>query len=204
MRIPFRQDIAVATIGVVFSFCAVAQAEAPVGFAAAAHAAKVTPPKLPAVCPNADLEPAAANLAAIDRATICLINKERVARGLVALAENVRLDRAAARHSRDMVAGNFFADDGPRGQRPAQRTVAAGYGRGASRYRVGQNVAIGSTGADTPAQIVAAWMNQPQHRAVLLRAFYRETGLGTVAAVPARYANGRTGTTYTQVFGVVG
>jgi uncharacterized protein YkwD len=72
------------------------------------------------------------------------------------------------------------------------------------RYRVGQNVAIGSGGADSPAQIVAAWMNQPQHRAVILRSFYRETGVGVVAAVPARYSRGGPGASFTQVFGVIG
>lgn len=154
------------------------------------------------VCPNADLTPTASNLVAIDRATICLINKQRVVRGLVALAENVRLDRAGARHSRDMVAGNFFSDDGPNGQRPAQRALAAGYARGASAYRIGQNIAVGQTGADSPAQIVAAWMNQPQHRVVILRPFYRETGVGVAAAAPARSFNGGPGATYTQVFGV--
>src|SRR5258708_1277936 len=43
----------------------------------------VTAPQVPAgPCPNADLEPSAGDLAQIKQATLCLINKERVARGL--------------------------------------------------------------------------------------------------------------------------
>jgi len=192
------------TVGAAFlAGAGVGAAGAPAAVSAAAPRHKVTPPKLPAVCPNAGLAPTPSNLVAINRATVCLINKERVARGLVALAENPRLDRAASVHSQDMVAKNFFNDVGPGGQTVQQRALAAGYARVGWTYRVGENVAIGTDGADTPSEIVAGWMNQPAHRAVILRRFYRETGLGVATAIPRGYLNGRPGATYTQTFGVI-
>jgi uncharacterized protein YkwD len=170
----------------------------------ATQSRKVTPPKLPAVCPDAGLEPTASNLAAISRATICLVNKARVARGLVALAENARLDRAARLHTDSMVARGFFNDIGPGRQTVQQRALATGYARRTVSYRVGENIAIGTVGADTPAETVTSWLNNPAHRAVLLRPFYRETGLGVVAAIPRGFLNNRPGATYTQTFGVTG
>ncbi|MEA2370678.1 MAG: hypothetical protein QOH12_1072 [Solirubrobacteraceae bacterium] len=177
-------------------------AGAPAGVSAATHR-RVTPPKLPAVCPDAQLAPTASNLVAIGRATICLVNKERVARGLVALAENTRLDRAAKLHSDSMVAKAYFNDVGPGSQTVQQRTLLTGYARAGWGYRVGENIAIGTAASATPAAIVAGWMNQPQHRAVLLRSFYRETGLGVASAVPRGFLNGGPGATFTQTFGVI-
>ena len=181
-----------------------AQAGPPNASSAAVHRPKVTAPKLPAVCPDAGLTPTASDLAAISRATICLVNKERVARGLVALAENTRLDRAAAIHSHSMVADGFFNDIGPGRQTVQQRALATGYARATVRYRVGENIAIGTVGADTPAETVASWVGNAAHRAVMLRPFYRETGLGVVAAIPRGFLNDRPGATYTQTFGVTG
>ncbi len=196
------RDAAALSLGIaVLCGAGAAQANAP---APAAHGSRVTPPKLPAVCPDAGLEPTASNLASISRATICLVNRERAARGLVALAENTRLDRAAALHSHQMVAHGFFNDIGPGRQTVQQRALATGYARRTVRYRVGENIAIGTVGADTPAETVTAWMNNPAHRAVMLRPFYRETGLGVVAAVPRGFLNNRPGATYTQTFGVTG
>jgi uncharacterized protein YkwD len=203
-RISIRREAAALALGVAVLCGATgaANAGAPTAVPAAAH--KITPPKLPAVCPDAGLAPTASNLLAVDRATICLVNKERVARGFVALAENARLGRAATRHSQNMVVKGFFSDIGPGGQTVEQRALAAGYARKGSRFRVGENIAIWTVGADTPSQTVAAWMRDPGHRAVILRPFYRETGVGVAAAIPHGYLSGRPGATYTQVFGVVG
>ena len=55
----------------------------------------------------------------------------------------------------------------------------------------------------TPTAIVAAWMASPDHRANILNRDFRDTGIGIVAQVPSRYANGMLGATYTQQFGVV-
>jgi uncharacterized protein YkwD len=164
----------------------------------------VTAPQVPAgPCPNANLEPSAGNLAPIKQATLCLINKERVGRGLVALADNAKLDAAAAHHNNDMIAKNYFEHVAPGGETPEQRIRAAGYIPASAGFEIGENIATGSTGLDTPAQIVAAWMDSAGHRANILDPHYLETGLAVTDAIPAQVGDGRVGATYTQDFGVI-
>ena len=43
----------------------------------------------------------------------------------------------------------------------------------------------------------------PEHIANILDASYRDTGLGVVAAAPASLAQGQSGATYSQEFGVI-
>ena len=45
-------------------------------------------------------------------------------------------------------------------------------------YEVGENIAWGTLYLATPRAIVAAWMASPGHRANILDARYRETGIG--------------------------
>src|SRR5205823_3964745 len=52
-------------------------------------------------CADADLVPAADNLDRVERATLCLINRERVAAGRVPLTRSLNLDRSARFHSAD-------------------------------------------------------------------------------------------------------
>jgi uncharacterized protein YkwD len=161
------------------------------------------PPVLAGPCPNANLEPNAGDLAQIKQATLCLINKERVARGLAALADNAKLDAAAAHHTNDMIAHNYFEHVSPGGETPEQRIRATGYIPARAGFEIGENIATGSTGLDTPAQIVAAWMNSAGHRANILNPNYQETGLAVTPAIPAQFGGGRPGGTYTQDFGVI-
>jgi uncharacterized protein YkwD len=164
----------------------------------------VNPPQVPAgPCPNANLEPSAADLAQIKQATLCLVNKERVARGLAALADNAKLDAAAAHHTNDMIAHDYFEHVSPGGETPEQRIRATGYIPARAGFEIGENIATGSTGLDTPAQIVAAWMNSAGHRANILDPNYQETGLAVTDAIPAQFGGGRPGGTYTQDFGVI-
>lgn len=164
----------------------------------------VTPPQVPAgPCPNANLEPSAGNLAQIDQATLCLVNKERVSRGLVALAENAKLDAAAAHHTSDMIARNYFDHVSPGGETPEQRVRAVGYIPAHAGFAIGENIATASTGLDTPAQIVAAWMKSAGHRANILDRNFRETGMAVDDAMPAQVGDGLAGATYTQDFGLI-
>jgi len=168
------------------------------------RAAVPPPPPVPAVCASADDAPTAENLVVIARATICLVNQARKSHGLVALAENSRLDRSASQHSLEMVAADYFGHVSPLGTTPQARDFAARYIHTGVRSRVGENLGIGTTGADSPASIVKAWLAEPGHRAVLLNPVYRETGVGMAAAPPRSFAGGGAGATYSQEFGVIG
>ncbi len=155
-------------------------------------------------CVNTRLRPSATNTALIRAATLCLINRERLTRGERTLRPNRRLRRAAQAHSVSMAFGDYFEHDGPSGQTPLARLRDAGY-ISSSRvgYEVGENIAWGTLYLATPRAIVAAWMASPGHRANILDARYRETGIGVSPHPPASLAQGQAGAIYTQDFGVI-
>jgi uncharacterized protein YkwD len=155
-------------------------------------------------CTHTQLTPTGQNLNLIRAATLCLINRERAAHGERPLRPNTRLRRAAQAHTDSMAFGDYFEHVGPRGQTPLTRMRNAGY-ISSSRvgYEVGENIAWGTLGLATPRAIVAAWMASPPHRANILDAHYRETGIGVCPHPPASLAHGQAGAVYTQDFGVI-
>ena len=85
-----------------------------------------------------------------------------------------------------MVRRNYFADDSPPGAHAARLIEATPYAAHAASLAIGENIAWG-TGTDaTPAYMVAAWMDSPPHREIILTASYRDAGVGATPAVPAR------------------
>jgi uncharacterized protein YkwD len=150
-------------------------------------------------CADADLEPARDNLRRIRRAILCLHNKVRARNGLPPLSENLRLQRAAHRHTRDMVAGRYFEHTAPGGATMVDRIVRARYVRVDEGWMLGENLAWGTGSLGTPRGALEAWMDSPGHRANVLKRGYRELGVGVVARVPVSDA---AGATYTVDFGV--
>jgi uncharacterized protein YkwD len=155
------------------------------------------------------LIPDTGNLRVVERATLCLVNKERRAHGVAPLARDGALARAAARYSRAMVRGGYFADVSPSGSTVARRVSRAGYagsgraGSAASAISVGENLATASGALATPREIVASWMASPPHRANLLSRAFRASGIGVALGMPRSVAPARTlrAATYTQELG---
>lgn len=155
-------------------------------------------------CENADLIPTEEDLAQIRSATICLVNRERIAHDERPLTVNGKLNRAAQGHSEEMIAQDYFSHYSPSGDTPSSRIKAAGYIYSSNiGYEIGENIAWGTLYLATPKAIVEAWMASPGHRENILDARYRETGMGVVAAVPPSDGHGQPGATYTQDFGVL-
>jgi uncharacterized protein YkwD len=172
------------------------------GTAATSTAATSPPPAAAsAPCRGANLRPTPTDLAAIDSATACLIDRARGAAQLRTLHANPSLQRVAARQSREMVLGDYFGDDSRSGETPLQRIVATRYLRHAARVSTAQNIGWGTDTQATPAAIVAAWMNSPPHREIVLTEEFRDVGVGVSPAAPAALAAGRPGATYTVEFG---
>jgi uncharacterized protein YkwD len=146
-------------------------------------------------CAHAREEPGD-DLRAAERATLCLLNAERRARGLGRLRPERRLRVAALRHSRDMVEREFFEHENPDGERHDSRVVRAGYPFTGGSI-TGENLATGERESSTPAVIVDGWMHSPGHRRNILRPEFREIGIGIVP----RMEGGGEGGTYTTVFG---
>lgn len=122
---------------------------------------------------------------------IGLVNKERAAVGCPTLLPNDILMQVAQAHSQDMADRDFFDHTGADGRSMTQRMRDAGY-----RYaRAAENLAAG---VDSPAKVVALWMQSPGHRINILNCQLRETGVGYVVDVhdPLDY-----GVYWTQDFG---
>jgi uncharacterized protein YkwD len=153
-------------------------------------------------CPNATLRPTSANIAEIRTATLCLVNRERLSHGEGALTPDGQLQQAAQGHSQDMSAGDYFDHDGRGGSTPLSRMRQAGYIFSSHiGYAIGENIAWATLGLASPEAIVAGWMSDAGHRANILEAKFRDTGIGVSPHPLASLARGQAGAIYTQDFG---
>jgi uncharacterized protein YkwD len=111
-------------------------------------------------------------LTALERQVIQRLNDQRAQQGLTPLRPARGLNRAADRHSRDMLVSDFFdhpSSDGTPFDTRVRRFAKAGI--------VGETLASlpnRSAGADAVVQI---WMNSPAHRAIVLDARLKRIGL---------------------------
>ncbi|MDE3070033.1 MAG: CAP domain-containing protein [Acidobacteriota bacterium] len=157
-----------------------------------------------ATCANTTVRPQVANLSAIRASVLCLIDRERARNGEHPLLANHRLEQAAQRHTEDMVENDYFEHVGPSGQSLGDRLRASGFIYSSNLgYVVGENIAWGTLEDSTAQAIVAAWMASPEHRANILDARFRDTGVGVVARVPGSLGEGQPGAMYTQDFGLL-
>ncbi len=155
----------------------------------------------PTPCADATLMPTSQNLARVAAATLCLVNQQRAAYGEVALRTNAALTSGATKHSQDMVAQNYFDHTGPAGDTMQSRDKAAGYIKAGHGYTIGENIAAATGSLATPTQTVSSWMKSAGHRANILNAAFRDSGIGIASPAPALLGSGPGGT-YTQDFGV--
>jgi uncharacterized protein YkwD len=126
----------------------------------------------------------------VRRAAIaCLVNRARGAVGLRGFRGSRALSKAATSHAYDMARRHFFAHQRAGGPSLVQRAHRAGW-HGRS---VGEAIAYGCGSRGTAASIVAAWLNSPPHRAILLSRSLGRAGIG-VAARPPIACGGRGGT----------
>ena len=109
-------------------------------------------------------------------ATLCLINRERAAHGLPALALDARLTQASQLHSDDMGKRHFYRHDNPDGVHPSARV----YAQGLPRYgtTVAENIHWATGHRATPKRIMRDWMDSPGHRANILRKEVTHVGVG--------------------------
>ncbi len=152
-------------------------------------------------CRGANLHPSAANVRAVDTATLCLINRLRRARRLRSLRSNRELTRVAASQVTNMVRWNYFADIRPSGQTPLSLVAVTHYLKHAAGFAVGQNIAWGSGSDSTPLHVVAEWMASAPHREIMLDAEFRDAGVAVTPTVPAALRTSGRGATYAIEFG---
>ena len=142
-------------------------------------------PAAPVACANTDLVPDAGNLELIRAALQCLHNQVRAQNGLGGLTDNGALDAAGLGHSADMVTRGYFDHFTPEGGTFVDRILAARYAGADDAWTLGENLAWGTGANATPAGLMNAWMNSPEHRANILKPAYRELGLGLQLGTPS-------------------
>jgi uncharacterized protein YkwD len=138
-------------------------------------------------CPNAN---APANQTSFDQlraAVVCLINKQRTARGLPALHHSLKLDHSAQGWTNAMVNRSFFSH----GANFAARITAVGFVWSIA----GENIA---TGFLSPSDVVQAWMHSPEHCRNILSPAYAFVGTGVRGDVVSGFGSGAG--TWTQDF----
>ncbi len=114
------------------------------------------------------------DLKGLERQAYRAVNDVRRRRGLAELTYNERLAEIARSHSRDMARRMYFGHQSPEGHEAADRLLSGGVGY----RRVGENLASNRGAIDPVGTAVDSWMGSPAHRANILEADYRETGLG--------------------------
>jgi uncharacterized protein YkwD len=125
------------------------------------------------------ITPPRRDAAAVGRLVLALTNRAR-AQGWTCgtrrfppappLSLSAALFRAAAAHSRDMAAHDFFSHAGSDGSSPGERMARAGY-----RWKMaGENIA---SGVQTPRAVVAGWLASPHHCANIMTAGFRQMGV---------------------------
>jgi hypothetical protein len=100
-----------------------------------------------------------------------LTNDARLANGATTLAENKLLDQAATLKAQDMAGKSYFAHTSPEGKTPWYWFNLVGY----EYLYAGENLAVNFSDS---ADVTAAWMNSPTHRANIVNRNYREIGTG--------------------------
>jgi uncharacterized protein YkwD len=152
-------------------------------------------------CANANLRPTPSDLAAIDTATLCLVNQVRALSHLRPVHFSSPLQSVAAGQALDMVQSDYFGDDSPSGETPMQRILATPYSVHAARVKAAQNIGWATGPLATPAAMLQAWMSSPPHRAILLTSSFHDIGVGVTPAAPSSLSQGLAGATYTLELG---
>lgn len=109
---------------------------------------------------------------------VALVNRERGAAGLPALAESQALDLIAYSRAQDMATNGYFAHYRPGSSTPAVLELLHGYGVAFSWY--GENIIweSGQPSASLAGYFNTWWMNSPEHRANILSSHYGHIGVG--------------------------
>jgi len=113
---------------------------------------------------------------------VVLIDRARVAAGLLPLARSPALSRAAEAHAHDMAAQGYMEHEGLDGSTPASRAAGEGYATPAgSAWLV---VEVISARGDAPEAALGWWLGDGSHRRVVLRPTWRELGVGYAQGGP--------------------
>jgi uncharacterized protein YkwD len=109
---------------------------------------------------------------------VALVNRDRAAAGLRALAESQSLDLIAYSRAQDMATHGYFAHYRPGSSTPAVLELLRGYGVAFNWY--GENIIweSGQPAANLAGYFNTWWMNSPEHKANILSPHFGHIGVG--------------------------
>jgi uncharacterized protein YkwD len=150
-----------------------------------------------AACSATRAHPHEVRLAKIRRAVTCLLNRERTRRDRRPLERNRRLEVAAKRHNETMLAQDCFQHECGGEHGLTGRVRASGY----TKHRKAWSAAEILGFENTPRQMVGRWMNSGINRHRILKAEFRDIGVGVGWGTPVEGEDDSRFATYTIVFG---
>jgi uncharacterized protein YkwD len=150
-----------------------------------------------AACANARAHPHEVSLTKLRKAITCLVNNERQRRDRRPLERNRRLKAAAQQHNEVMLADDCFGHRCPGERGLSGRVRASGYTKGRKAWRVAEILGY----ENTPRQMVGRWMNTGINRHRVLKADFRDIGVGVGWGAPVAGQDDTRFATYTIVFG---
>jgi uncharacterized protein YkwD len=130
-------------------------------------------------CPGASKGPRQLGAKRASRLVVCVVNRQRRAKGRKPLERRRGLTKAARRHTERMQAANCFAHTCPGEPQLQGRLERTGYLPCGCRWEAGENIGWGKKRKGSPRRIVRAWMKSKPHKRNLLRRSYRHIGVGT-------------------------
>jgi uncharacterized protein YkwD len=146
-------------------------------------------------CPNARVPAPRLRPKVAAEAIRCMIDRERLSRGLSRLEDRGELADAAKYHTHRMLADGCFSHQCPGEPDLVARTTAADYLPCECSWTVAENLAWGLRAQSSPAAIVDAWMHSPPHRETLLLGSLEDVGVAVRDGRPGdRSARGATAT----------
>ena len=105
------------------------------------------------------------------------VNHARAAHGVGAVRGSTSLHVVALGHSSDMLRRGYFAHTSPTGSTMSYRIQRSGFISGYS-WTAGETLAWGWGTRSGAKATVKAWLNSPEHRAILLSPLFRFVGIG--------------------------
>ena len=115
---------------------------------------------------------------------ICLLNEDRRREQRAPVARERRLERSAARHTRDMTRRGYFAHFRRGGAALLERIKQAGYFEGARSGLYSENLGFAPPERATAASMHRAFALSESHRRTMMYGRFRDIGIGSVMTDP--------------------
>ena len=150
-----------------------------------------------ASCRHAGARAHQVSLAKVRKAITCLVNHQRSKRDRRRLEPNARLELAADRHTRTMLAKDCLRHRCPGEPGLNKRVRRTGYTDGQEAWRFAENLGYDNT----PRQMVRRWLHSNFNRRNMLNPDFRDVGVGVRWGTPNPNLDDSKFATYTLVFG---